>query len=123
LPGAGFRVLQVLSSIWTLPSARTPAGNKEYEYKYEVEKERAARPQQAGYRRGTAMLGDAAGVAALRHVLERKVPERRCQPFHLKSLRNCDGIEIRRIWTAIHPDVRFSCVTRLGTEQVAQVQP
>ena len=48
-----------------MPSARTSVGNKEYEY--EGNNERAASLQQAGNRRETASLGDAAVAVALRH--------------------------------------------------------
>lgn len=53
-----------------MPSARTSAGNKEYEYK--ANKERAASLQQPGHRRETGSLGDAALAVALRHVIDRK---------------------------------------------------
>jgi hypothetical protein len=53
-----------------MPSARTSVGNKEYEYK--GKKERAAKLQQPGNRQKAAGFGDAAVVAALRHVIERK---------------------------------------------------
>jgi len=53
-----------------MPSARTSVGNKEYEY--EGKKERAANLQQAGNRRETVPLGDAAVAVALRHVIDRK---------------------------------------------------
>jgi hypothetical protein len=53
-----------------MPSARTSVGNKEYEY--EGKKERAASLQQAGNRRETISLGDAAMAVALRHVIDRK---------------------------------------------------
>jgi hypothetical protein len=70
--GAGFfGSLQVTA--WLpgyLPSARTSVGNKEYEYK--GKKERAANLQQPGNRQKAVGFGVAAGVAALRHVIERK---------------------------------------------------
>jgi hypothetical protein len=71
-PGAGFfGNLQVCCLVtWITPSARTSVGNKEYEYK--GKKERAAKLQQAVDRQETMRFGGAAGVAALRHVIDRK---------------------------------------------------
>ncbi len=56
-----------------MPSARTSVGNKEYEGKANKargNKERAAKPQQAGDRRETGHFGDAAVAVALRHVID-----------------------------------------------------
>ena len=72
LLGAGFfgNLQVVILATWITPSARTSVGNKEYEYK--DKKERAAQLQQAVDRQKTVRFGGAAGVAALRHVTERK---------------------------------------------------
>jgi hypothetical protein len=53
-----------------MPSARTSVGNEEYEY--EGNNQRAASLQQAGNRRETVSMGDAAVAVALRHVIDRK---------------------------------------------------
>ena len=62
-----------------MPSARTSATNKEYEYK--GKKKRAANLQQAGNRRKTVRFGDAAVAVALRHTVDPKVCLRGCQSF------------------------------------------
>jgi hypothetical protein len=53
-----------------MPSARTSAGNKEYEYK--GKKKRAANLQPYRNRQETVCFGGAAVAVALRHVTDRK---------------------------------------------------
>jgi hypothetical protein len=82
-----------------MPSARTSVDNKEYEYK--GKKERAAKLQQPGNRHKAVGFGDAAVVAALRHVIERKPCVRGLSTifFMTKSTKRISVIQ-----TAIHPN-------------------
>jgi hypothetical protein len=82
-----------------MPSARTSAGNKEYEYK--ANKEHAASLQQPGNRRKTGSVGDAVVAAALRHVIERKAV-RACLSRRIHM--TIASMWRFRIWTAIHPN-------------------
>jgi len=67
-----------------LPSARTSAGNKKYEYK----KKEAAKSQQAVDRRETIHFGDAADVVALRHEPNVRQVAGGCQQLFYFILRN-----------------------------------
>jgi hypothetical protein len=86
-----------------MPSARTSAGNKEYEYeagKSRGNKQRAASLQQAGNRHQTVSLGYAAVAVALRHVIDRKPCL--CElstVFYMKR----NSMALAPIWTVMRP--------------------
>ena len=86
-----------------MPSARTSVGNKEYEYK--GKKERAAKPQQAGDRRGTGRFGDAAVAVALRHAIDPTASFSACQTFFHDNFSDAVRGRIRDVWTASRPYV------------------
>ena len=97
-----------------MPSARTSVSNKEYEYK--GKKERAAKLQQPGNRQKAVGFGVAAGVVALRHVIERKpcVYELSTVFFMTKTTKRFSVIQ-----TAIHPNAisfSFACASPLRIE-------
>src|SRR6185312_17276694 len=98
-----------------MPSARTSVGNKEYEYK--GKKERAAKLQQAGDRRGTDRFGVAAVAVALRHVIDstaacRNVSTVSCEIFFAAS-----GLAF---WTAGRPNDTRACGHRRGLGHCAR---
>ena len=99
-----------------MPSARTSVDNKEYEYK--GKKERAAKLQQPGNRRKTIGFGDAAGVVALRHVIERKPCVRGLSTvFFMKNSTK----RICVIQTAIHPNENTSWSARAWNDKLSVV--
>ncbi len=99
-----------------MPSARTSVDNKEYEYK--GKKERAAKLQQPGNRRKTIGFGDAAGVVALRHVIERKPCVRGLSTvFFMKNSTK----RIYMIQTAIHPNENTSWSARAWNDKLSVV--
>src|SRR6185312_9139090 len=83
--GVSGSLFQVLLFTWTQPSARTSAGNKEYED--EERKQRAAQLQQAGNRQRTVSLGDAVVAVAQRHVGDATVPHQGLSSFFSSFLR------------------------------------
>jgi len=78
-----------------MPSARTSVGNKEYEGK--AKKERAAKLQQAGDRRGTDRFGVAAVAVALRHVIDSTAA---CRNVSTVSCEIFSRLSDLAIWTA-----------------------
>src|SRR5690242_14630862 len=82
-----------------MPSARTSVGNKEYEGK--AKKERAAKLQQAGDRRGTDRFGVAAVAVALRHVIDSTAA---CRNVSTVSCEIFSRLSDLAIWTAGRPN-------------------
>jgi hypothetical protein len=76
---------------WTQPSARTSAGNEEYEGK---KKERAADQQRVTDRRGTTAQGKAVVAAALRHAPTIGQVCRPRQQFHVNPSEKYSDVQM-----------------------------
>ena len=111
--GAGFfGSLQVCCLVtWTQPSARTSAGNEEYEYKGK-KKEAAAKQQRVADRRGATGHGDAAVAVALRHESTIGQSRRRRQQFHMHLYERIRSDVQMSVWEL--PSIRVRMVISPG---------